>query len=259
MLYFRNLPWLCVRGGATSFGAYISVGDRKREDVMWSIDLRYIATGAAWRRVRGWERPSLWIDVDHFQAPTATWSDLEHACHWDLPDEEMSFDDYLMDYESPAGGIEAHYYPMCGSNEDEQLPLYEVVWRVAARRGRWFTVELAALYDGRETQRELRGRPVVVAPDGREEPAEPEAEFWKKHAAFYLVEEIPFGTVMVRVPRNARDPETYAYSRAQGLIGGLPLPQHIDLLHNQVARKPDRLGLDSDLFVILHFNGHYEL
>jgi hypothetical protein len=259
VLYFRNVPWLCVRGGATCFTAYITVSARKREEVMWSIDLRYVAAGAAWRRVHEWERPSLWIDVDHFQAPAARWSDLEQACYWDLPEPEMSFHDYMMDYESPAGGIEAHYYSRCGTKEDEQLELYEVVWRVAARRGRWFTVEMAALYDGRETQRELREQPVVVTPDGKEEPAETDAEFWKRHATFYLVEEIPFGTVMVRVPRYARDPETYAYSRAQELIGGLPLAQHIEVHQNHDDKEPDPLGLHDDLFVILHFNGYYEL
>ncbi len=72
MLSFRNLPWLCVRGGATTFNAYISISDRKGEDVMWSLDFRYIAAGAAWRRVRSWERPSLWIDVNQC-TPCKAW------------------------------------------------------------------------------------------------------------------------------------------------------------------------------------------
>lgn len=259
MLYFRNLRWLCVRGGATSFNVYITVSDRKREDVMWSLDLRYIAAGAAWRRVPEWERPSLWIEVDHFQPPSPGWTALEHACFWDLPEPELSFNDYIMGYESPAGGIEAHHYPKRGTEEDEQLELYEVVWRVAARDGRWFTVELAALYDGREIHRQLRELPVIVTPDGKEQRADPDAEFWKQHATFYLVENIPFGTVTVRVPRNARDAEAYAYSRAQELVGGLPLPQYIDVHADKVEKKPDPLGLANDLFVVLHFNGYYEL
>jgi hypothetical protein len=247
-----------VRGGATCFNSYIRVSARKRKDVMWSIRLRYTAAGAAWRRVREWERPSLWVEVNDFQPPASKWSDLEQACYWDPPEPGMSFQDY-MDYESPAGGIEAHYYPGCGSKEDEQLGLHDVVWRVAARAGRWFTVEMAALYDGRETQRELRAQPVFVIPDGTEEPVETDEEFWKRHATFYLVEEIPFGTVMVRVPRNARDPETYAYSRAQELIGGLAIPQHVEVHENHSPKEPDPLGLHDDLFVVLHFNGYYEL
>jgi hypothetical protein len=248
-----------VRGGATSFNAYISMSARKREDVMWTLNLRYIAAGASWRRVHGWQRPSLWIEVNFFQAPTPSWTGLERSCFWNLPDPEMSFNDYIVDYKSPAGGIEAHYYPARGSKEDEQLELYEVVWGVAARHGRWFTVELAALYDGRDTHRQLREQPVVVTPEGKEEPADPDAEFWKKNATFYLVEEIPFGTVMVRVPRNARDAEAYALSRAQELVGDLPLPQYIDVHDNKSAKKPDELGLADDLFVTLHFNGYYEL
>jgi hypothetical protein len=259
VLYFRDLPWLCVRGGATCFNAYISIGDRKREDVTWGIDLQYIAAGAAWRRVRQWERPILYVEVNHFQAPAKSWTELEHAHYWDLPDPDMSFQDYMTEYESPAGGIEAHYYPRCGSDEGEQLKLSEVVWRVAARRGRWFTVEMAALRDGRKTKHELREQPVVVTPEGKEEPGDPDAEFWKANATFYLVEEIPFGTVMVRVPRNARDPEAYAYARAQELVGGLALPQQVDVLENAQEKKADPLGLRSDLFVILHFNGSYEL
>jgi hypothetical protein len=182
---------------------------------------------------------------------------LEHLEYWDLPDPKLSDDDYL-DIESPAGGIEAHYYPKCGSEENEQLQLYDVIWRVAARDGRWFTVEMAALFDGRETRRELEQLPVAVTPDGAAKAEDPEAEFWKKHATFYLVESIPFGTVMVRAPRNARDPEAYAFSRAQELIGGLPLPQHVEVSDNYKPKEEDRLGLRDDLFVTLHFNGYYE-
>src|SRR2546430_17023569 len=130
MLNFRDLRWLKVNGGASQFDAYISQSDSKREEIMWSIALRYIAAGAAWRRVREWERPSLWIDIHHFRAPQNSWTDLEHADYWDLP-EHPSDEDYW-DFESPAGGIEAHYYPACGSKENEQLELYDVVWRVAA-------------------------------------------------------------------------------------------------------------------------------
>lgn len=167
-------------------------------------------------------------------------------------------DEDQWDYQPPGGGIEAHYYPKGGSKNHEQLPLDDVVWRVAARDGRWFIVELAALFDGHQTRRDLQERPVAVTTDGKTQTAEPDAEFWKKHAAFYLVENIPFGTVTVRVPQNARDPETYALSRAQELIGGLPLPQYVEVSERREPKKDDVLGVYSDLFVILHFNGYYE-
>ena len=92
-----------------------------------------MAAGAAWRRVQEWDRPMLWLEMHHFQPPPQSWTGLEHAEHWDLPEADLSFHDY-MNHESSAGGIEAHFYPHCGSDEDEQLELYDVVWRVAARR-----------------------------------------------------------------------------------------------------------------------------
>ena len=258
MLYFRDSPWLRVNGEASSFNVYISQGHRKREDVMWSIHLRYIAAGAAWRRVREWHRPSVWIEVHGFRAPPDSWEGLEHINYWNLPEENISDEDYW-DYESPAGGIEAYYFPQCGSKEREQIPLSDVAWRVAARDGRWFTVEMAALYDGRETRRELEELAVPVTPEGNASPEEPDTEFWKKQAGLYLVENIPFGTVMVRAPRNARDPERYAFSRAQELIGGLPLPQYAQTLEDHPWKKEDDSGVRDDIFVTLHFNGYYEL
>lgn len=92
MLYFRDSPWLRVNGAASVFNVYISQSSRKREDVMWSIHLQYIAAGAAWRRVREWERPLLWIEVNHFQAPPNSWAGLEHVAYWDLPDPGLSDD-----------------------------------------------------------------------------------------------------------------------------------------------------------------------
>jgi hypothetical protein len=258
MLYFRDSPWLRVNGGASVFNVYISQSSRKREDPMWSIHLRYIAAGAAWRRVKEWDRPSLWIEVNHFQAPPNSWAGLEHVNYWDLPDPSLSDDDYF-DIDSSAGGIEAHYYPKCGSEENEQLQLFDVIWRVAACEGRWFVVEMAALFDGRETRRELEQLPVAVTPNGKGKAEDPDADFWKKHATFYLLENIPFGTVMVRVPRNARDPEAYAFSRAQELIGGLPLPHYVTVSDHHKPKEDDPLGLQDDLFVTLDFNGYYEL
>lgn len=251
MLYFRDLSWLRVNG-ASRFDVYIGPQHRKRSDPMWTLRLRYIAAGAAWRRVREWERPSLWIELNYFQAPAHSWTDLAHFNFWELEREDDPWE-----VRSPRGWIEADYYPRTESNAGERLPLDDLIWRVAARHGRWFTIELAAFVDDDEILRKLEGRPLAVTSDGEEAEAEPEADFWKRHSTFYLVEDVPFGTVTVVTPRNARDPVAYAFTRAQQLIGGLPAPEHVEVA-DFLKRSPDRPNLNNDLFVDLHFHGYYE-
>jgi hypothetical protein len=132
---------------------------------------------------------------------------------------------------------------------------------VAGRENGWLTVELAAFADGPSLMELLKGLPVQVTPDGREERAEPDLDFWKKNAEIYFVENIPFGTVTVRVPRNVRDPEAYALRRARALIG-VDEPEHIQvhdhLKANDRIQKECPENIRQDVFVELHFNGFYE-
>ena len=254
MIYFREERWLRVNG-ATRVSAYIVADDRTREDVMWSMELRYIAGGVLWRRVRGWHRPWLWMQVSSFAAPRTSWVDLEHANFWNVDaghgDEWQSA--------RRGGYFDANYYPHQGSQTQEEIPIADCNWRVVSRDGRWFTVELAALSDRYLRLADLLSeQPALVTANGEEEGAAAvPAEFWKKNADIYLLESVPFGTVTVRTPRNARDPFRYAFARAQELIGGLPAPELSEVLPMSEP-KPEQLGLHDDLFVEMDFLGIYE-
>ena len=37
------------------------------------------------------------------------------------------------------------------------------------------------------------------------------------------------------------------------------ITENVQVFDHQKERDPDPLGLDNDLFVVLHFNGYYEL
>ena len=255
MIYFRDYQWLTVRG-YTQFHALISTEDQKREDVFWVLNLRCIAGGPQWRRVKYWERPSLWLEISSIKPKLRNWTDLELLNFWNLEEEEDEFT-----FIGPRGALDVDFYPKAGSEERETSFVTDAIWRVAGREGGWFTVELAAFADGESLLDQLTAREVKVTPDGREERDEPDADFWKQHAELYLVEAVPFGTVTVRVPRNARDPEAFALRRARALVG-VGEPEHIDvrdhLKSHQRGKTPCPENIQQDVFVELHFNGYYE-
>lgn len=253
MIHFRDQHWLPVHG-YTRFDALIQTDDQKREDVFWMLDFRCVAGGAQWRRVREWERPSLWVQISSFKPKLRDWTDLEHLDFWNW-EEEID----PLSYIDPSGMLEVDFYPKCGSEEREHSFLHDGIWRVAGREGGWFTVELAAFADGRNVLEQLNALETRVTPDGREERAG--EDFWKKHADLYFVENVPFGTVTVRAPRNVRDPEAYALRRARELIG-VGEPEHIDvtdhLKSSERRQKECPENIRQDIFVELHFNGFYE-
>lgn len=253
MLYFRDYHWLRVNG-ASRFSAFISPGVRKREDVAWFLQLTYLASGPEWRRVQSWDRPRLWMDLHLFKVPGKSWRDLEKLNYWELPGPD---DDYWKWQDNfGCGGLEAHFYPNQGQKEGEQLVIYDHMWRVAAREGRWLTVELASFVDGVVVKEEMPESPVAVTSTGETVREEPDVEFWKKHAQFYLLENVPFGTVTVRVPRNARDPESFALARARELVG-IEEPDHI-VIDDYFKRNKTHESLRDDLYVHLHLHGYYE-
>ena len=75
-------------------------------------------------------------------------------------------------------------------------------------------------------------------------------------AELYLVENVPFGTVTVCVPRNSRDPEAHALARARELVG-VGEPEHIDVTDFS-KRAESSENIKDDIYVELHFNGYYE-
>lgn len=255
MIYFRNYHWLPVHG-YSRFDALIQTDDQKREDVFWMLDFRCVAGGAEWRRVRKWERPSLWLQISSFKPKLRDWRDLELLNFWNLDDEEDNPRSWLK-----SGLLDVDFYPKAGSDEREHSCINDAIWRVARREGGKFTVELAGVADGQSLSGLLGGKEVAVTPEGRPEPVEPDADFWKQHAELYMVEDIPFGTVTVRVPRNVRDPEDYALRRARKLIG-VDEPEHIQvhdhLKANERLQKECPENIRQDVFVELHFNGFYE-
>lgn len=255
MIYFRNFQWLPVPGH-NRFNALIQTDDQKRDDVFWMLDLRCEAGGAEWRRVRHWERPSLWLQISSFKPKLRDWRDLELLNFWNLDEEEDNPRSWLV-----SGLLDADFYPKAGSDEREHSFISDFIWRVAGREGGMFTVELAGLADGQSVSGLLSGKEVAVMPDGRAERAEPDADFWKQHAALYFVEDIPFGTVTVRVPRNVGDAEGYALRRARALIG-VDAPEHIQVHDHLKASESIQQdcpeGIRQDIFVELHFNGFYE-
>jgi len=238
--------------GASRFFAYLTPKDRSPQDVHWTLQLQYAAAGAIWRRVPLWKRPELWVEVSSFKLPGPGWRDIERFDAWSLPEDD---DDY---WNGPGGFLDVTYYPRAGVEGAADTFANDHIWRVAGRDGRWFTVELAAFADGRSILREKPGLPEPVHAGGagdaaREERAADE-EFWRKHSELYVVEQVPFGTALVVVPRNVRDPEAYAIGRARELIGG-GTPEHVDV-HDH--RDSERESVRNDLHVTLHYHGYYE-
>jgi len=235
--------------GASLFSARISPDKRTRDEVFWMLELRYEAAGPCWRRVRHWERPALWLQVSSFKPQLKSWRDLERLNFWEFGHEEDCFF-------GPAGVLEADYLPNGPGGKIETTAVNDFIWRVAGREGGWFTVELAGVADGQDMFKQLLGREELVTPDGKVEKPEPDADFWKKNAELYLIENVPFGTVTVEVPRNARDPEAHALARARTLIG-VDEPEHIEVRDFYKREKPSET-LKDDIYVELHFNGYYE-
>lgn len=255
MIYFRNYQWLPV-AGYNRIDALIQTDDRKRDDVFWMLDFRCVAGGAEWRRVRHWERPQLWLEISSFKPKLRDWRDLENMNFWNPEEEEDP-----LSWHGPGGVLDVDFYPKAGSDAREQSFIADAIWRVARREGGMFTVELAGLADGQSLSALLSGKEVAVTPDGRAERVEPDPDFWKRHAELYFVEDVPFGTVTVRAPRNVRDAEGYALRRARELIG-VGEPEHIQVTDHLGAcerlKQECQESIRDDIFVELHFNGFYE-
>ena len=253
MLYFRDFHWLLVHG-ESRFHAYLTTEARKRDDVTWFLSLNYRASGAVWRRVDWFRRPALHLELSSFQPPADSWKGLEQISYWDSPANDeggFPFD--------KRGFLDFAFYPYRENEENEIAPMIgDHLWRVAARDGRWLTVEMALLPDeDLPEQEEIDKLPPLVTPSGEETSGIDSTARWKERAELYLIENVPFGTVIVRAPRNARDVESYALARAQKLIGDLGEPEYVEVNDHSKWEKSS-VKLHDDIYVELHFHGQYQ-
>lgn len=257
MLSYRGEPWILLHG-PSRFEACITAGMRRPEDVMWSLELSYVAGGARWRRVQQHERPEVDLSVNSWELPSGRWKDLEGIKNWGGK-EEREMGTGLPWLLTHTGG----WLDLCERREPGQAHEIStgqrVEWQVREREGARFLVELAAGISGvPPAQEEAR-----VLADGTVEEAERDpADWWKENAAIYAVEWAPFGQVTVRVPRNAKDLVGYAQRRARELLGVSTPPEayqiHDYLEMKQGAETEPSCGLRDDVFVRLHFHGFYE-
>jgi hypothetical protein len=256
MFYFKEHQWL-MENGTSRFQALINADMKTREEVHWELEMRFVASGAVWRRVRGTRRANVWITVSSFRPPRRSWEDLEASNYWNLPEDEYG-EQRIADL---GGFLDFNYMPNGLSGGSEVTSMASCMWRVAGREAGWFTVEMAAFADGSNLLSPPAEESWVLSDGSEERPepqAEPDADFYRKHAEFYVLERVPFGLVMVRVPRNVRDAEAFAVKRARDLIG-VPEPEHIevtDFAARKSKRNPEKLH--GDLHVKLHFNGFYD-
>ena len=250
MLNFRDYHWLLVHS-ASRFSADIGLGGRPRDKVRWELNLRYIAGGAQWRRVRSSRRPMLTLGISSFEPPARKWTALEKIDFWDEPD----CDEHGWPVKTRSGYLDLHFHPTGLVGGWEEVSAW-TCWRVARREGAFFTVELAGTWDGRPIPRESPTEEVAVTADGSEERAAPEPERWTEQTDFYLIDAVPFGTVTVLVPRNARDPEAHALARARQLLG-VGEPEHVEVTDFTKFEKSTE-SLHDDLYVKLHFHNYYE-
>lgn len=246
MLFFRNQNWL-LHQGASQFAAYVTPmrPDRK---IMWQLELKYVAAGSPWRRVSVWQRPMFDLSISSFRPNMKSWTEIERINFWNR---ETDSDEIFSWRES--GSIDATYWPKDDANSRESTPFADAMWRVTRRDGAFFTVEISGLADGRDRLFDRLEHMIHVTPEGREERAEPPPDFWKANSVFYIVEKIPFGEVTVRVPRNARDPVTYASVMMRKMIGA-PEPEHARV-NDLYANASTGDGLKDDLFVNLDYHG----
>ncbi len=243
MLHFREHQWL-LAPGTSRFTAWIEPKDKKPEDLRWLFALTYHAGGPQWRRVPAWRRPSLIIQNFNFRPRIQHWTELEQVTFWS-PGDDLHDDSGYLFTEFSLGPKKTPVETSLFSDH---------IWRVAGRDRRWFTLEFAGFINCEN----FFGKPEesLVTSTGQPASSDGEAEFWKANAQLYLVEDLPFGMVTVQIPRNVRDPQTYALRRTHALLG-LERPEHLEI--SDYAQSPHGHEFTrGDIYVHLHFHGYYE-
>lgn len=265
MLRFCDHEWL-VRHGLTRFEVYITQRHRKPEDVMWSMELHYIAAGPQWRRVRESGRPRAHLSLSSWEHPGKSWTNLED-CDFTDPDKDLNPEDAWMPlcFRSKAGDLWLHYQEGL-EMKPVTIPRMIANWKVRERDGHRFLVELAATPGEILMPKEVEEE-VLVLPDGTEEAAQDDehdpTDSWKTHSTIYVMEEVPFGKVTMRVPRNAKSHLDYARKRVRDLLG-LTAPPEAYEIHDFLKMmprgeddEPTANEMHDDVYVKMHFYSYY--
>ena len=253
MLSYRDHHWLLIHG-PSRFSAAIGSGTRTPEDVWWYLELHYVAGGPQWRRVRSYQRPQFHLSVG-FHLKERKWTSLEEVNFWNTK----------KDGGSPLARLLGEMACMCDLYYKESPDTEAVMtsfchcnWRVIERDGARFSVELAADESAQLLLREPPKSEVVVLPDGTEETIrETEDESWKANVHVYAMEQVPFGLVRVKVPRNAGDVVAFAQARARHLLGLTKQPEHV-VVSDFASSDSDCPTIKDELHVNLHYHGRHE-
>jgi hypothetical protein len=197
-----------------------------------------------------WHRPSVELYLHQFDPEIRSWRDLEQVDFWDLKREPALSDGD--DWSPSHGGLLVGYHNPPVDPPPERMTHFDFTWRVAARDGALFTIELAA--DSQHLRASPEEETSLVLPAGTPDD-EGTSTFWKNHAPLYLIEQIPFGLVTVQVSRNARDPVQQALGRARSLLG-LGEPEQIEVA--DYAGQAENESISGDFWVELHYHSYYE-
>lgn len=256
MLSYRDHHWVLLHG-PSRFEAQIEAGMRRPEEVRWQLSLQYVAGGPQWRRVKQHERPCVDLTVGSFHLPGPKWTSLEKMNFWNKEDED-SDDPLSWMRDMNRGGIFDLFYKESREKEPVFMSQFCCDWRVVERAGTRFTVELAVAAGGSALPAEPPKEEVLVLPDGTEETqSAPEDESWKANADVYAVEQVPFGVVMVKVPRNVGDAAVFAQARARNLLGVTRSPEQVTV-HDFANSETASPSIGDELHVHLHYHGYFD-
>lgn len=206
MLRYRDQVWLLNRM-RTRIEVWVPTGEEARTKPAFDVELEYHAGGAEWLGVDLSQRPHLTVRVGWFQPEVTDWRKLKGVSFWHpMPD-----DGFLLLPRRGVAEIRLRH-PMETPARRLHTDTTAHAFRFMQRDGPFFLMELATLADGTSIYRaEAEDVAVPVGPDGTPVPVETDEAFWRRvQPQLYLIEEVPFGLVTVRLPHNSRQPEAQA-------------------------------------------------
>jgi hypothetical protein len=253
MLHFQEHPWE-LDTARSRFSAYIADGVRSSEGVCWILDLQYVPGGAAWRDVDPCDRPSFSLQVSGFDPVGGCWTGLEQLNFWNWDEDEEEMEKEEEDLNAACLAPLVFYRPDCESELLADSSVDDFMWRVIARDGPRFTVEMSGCAHLNEMSQGAFDLEAAIQRPGSPDRREGEAPHCRAQGDFYLLETVPFGTVTVLVPRNAPDPRSYAVIRARQLTGS-DEPDQIEIKDLADGGDDFPVEIGNELHVELHFHG----